>query len=66
MGDRLYLLAPGNKGTSDAFRTGFERIWGKRKGDVAHEGSEPLRFGLSADSRRLEYFEKSPDHTWEV
>lgn len=58
MGERLYLLAPGNKGTSDAYRTGWERIWKRRKGDVSHEGSGLLRFGLKCDSRKLEHFSK--------
>ena len=62
MADKLWLLAPGNKGTSDAYRTGYERIWGKRKGDVAHDGDKPLKFGLRADSRVLEHFSSSPDH----
>jgi hypothetical protein len=66
MGERLWLLAPGNKGTSDAYRTGFERIWGKRKGDVRHVGDKPLRMGLRVDSRQLEHFSKSPEHTWDV
>lgn len=61
MGDKLWLLAPGNKGTSDAFRTGWERVWGKRKGDIAHEGDRPLKFGLRADSKRLEHFSENPD-----
>lgn len=60
MGNRLWLLAPGNKGTSDAYRTGYERIWGKRKGDVVHEGDRPLK-SASGDSRRLEHFLKNPD-----
>ena len=59
MGNRLWLLAPGNKGTSNAFRSGWERIWGKRKGDVAHRGDKPLSFGLRADSRKLEHFSKN-------
>lgn len=65
MGTRLYLLAPGNKGTSNAYRTGYERIWGKRKGDVRHEGSGLLR-PARAESRRLEHFHRNPDHGWDV
>lgn len=64
MGDKLWLLAPGNKGTSDAFRSGWERIWGRRKGDVAHSGDKPLNFGLRADSRVLEHFHGNPDNDY--
>lgn len=64
MGEKLYLLAPGNKGTSDAYREGYERIWGKE--GVPHKGSSPLKFGLRVDSRRLEHFHRNPEHRWEV
>lgn len=62
----MYLLAPGNKGTSNAYRTGYERIWGKRKGDVEHEGRGVLSVCVRPDSRRLEHFHRNPDHRWDV
>jgi hypothetical protein len=65
MGDKLWLLCPGNKGTSDAFRSGWERIWKRRKGDVAHEGSKPLRMA-SSESRRLEHFSKHSAYEQDV
>jgi len=49
-------MCPGHKGVSDAYRTGWERIWGKRKGDVEHEGEGVLRFGLRVESRELRHF----------
>jgi hypothetical protein len=64
MGDKLWLLCPGNKGTSDAFRSGWERIWKRRKGDVAHEGNEQLRIGLRRD--RLEHFSKHSAYEQDV
>ena len=54
MGDRLWLLCPGNKGTSDAFREGYERIWGKN--GVEHRGDKPLCFWRRD---KLEHFSKS-------
>jgi hypothetical protein len=54
---KLYLLAPGHKGTSDAYRTGYERIWGKS--GVKHNGSSQLRMPLRVESRKLEHFSKA-------
>ena len=54
---RLYLLCPGNKGTSDAFRSGWGRIWGKGKGDVADSTDKPFKV-FRAESKRLEHFSK--------
>lgn len=62
MGERLWLLAPGNKGTSDAYRTGYERIWGKDTVDIPHKGKGVLVIGHGPDSRKLEHFRMNPDH----
>lgn len=47
-------MCPGHKGVSDAYRTGWERIWGKR--GVGHTGSGVFSVPMRPDSRRLEYW----------
>jgi hypothetical protein len=53
---KLWLLAPGHTGTSDAYRSGYERIWGKN--GVKHSGNSMLR-PCKCDSNRLEHFSKA-------
>lgn len=49
-------MCPGHKGVSDAYRAGWERIWGKRR--VVHGGGQ-LSVPMRPDSRRLEYLDGS-------